>query len=109
MKLNLLAPDIQEEILFLPRVQSGRDRIREHAIRHIAATADWGKQRRMWEALLQPSSGECRQHETARQADRITGQVQAPQVMSLVSPGRRRSVQPARTMGRCPPQMDMQT
>ncbi len=51
--LTLLAPDIQEEILFLPRVVEGRDPIRERAVRPIAATAGWGKQRRMWEALRQ--------------------------------------------------------
>ena len=52
MNLNFLAPDIQEEILFLPRVERGRDPIREHAVRSIAATADWGKQRRMWRTRL---------------------------------------------------------
>ncbi len=51
MNLNFLAPDIQEEILFLPRVERGRDPIREHAVRPIAATPDWGKQRRMWAQL----------------------------------------------------------
>ena len=51
MNLNLLAPDIQEEILFLPRVERGRDPVREHVVRHIAATADWGKQRRVWGGL----------------------------------------------------------
>ena len=51
MNLNLLAPDIQEEILFLPRVECGRDPVREHAIRHIAAAAVWGKQRTMWAGM----------------------------------------------------------
>ena len=51
MNLNFLAPDIQEEILFLPRVESGRDPIREYAIRPIAATANWRRQRRMWADL----------------------------------------------------------
>ena len=51
MNLNLLAPDIQEEILFLPRVERGRDPIREHGVRQIAAIADWGRQRRMWTIL----------------------------------------------------------
>ena len=51
MNLNFLAPDIQEDILFLPRVERGRDPIREHAVRSIAATPDWGKQRRMWKTL----------------------------------------------------------
>ncbi len=53
MKLNLLAPDLQEEILFLPRVERGRDPIREHAVRHIAATAGWAKQRPAWHVLKQ--------------------------------------------------------
>ena len=48
MNLNFLAPDIQEEILFLPRVWRGRDAIREHAVRPIAAVPEGGKQRRMW-------------------------------------------------------------
>ncbi len=51
MNLNLLAPDIQEEILSLPRVERGRDPIQEHAVRAIAATVDWRKQRRMWRPL----------------------------------------------------------
>lgn len=51
MNLNFLAPDVQEEILFLPTVERGRDPIREHAVRPIAAAPDWGKQRRMWRNL----------------------------------------------------------
>lgn len=51
MNFNFLAPDIQEDLLFLPRVERGRDSIREHAVRPIAATLDWAKQRRMWGAL----------------------------------------------------------
>ncbi len=48
INLNFLAPDIQEELLFLPRIDEGRDPIREHAVRPIAATEDWGRQKRMW-------------------------------------------------------------
>ena len=43
-----LAPDIQEEILFLEPADSGRERITERELRPIAAVADWRKQRRMW-------------------------------------------------------------
>jgi hypothetical protein len=52
--INLLnlAPDIQEEILFLPRTTKGRDSIGERDLRPITAVADWRAQRRMWEALL---------------------------------------------------------
>jgi hypothetical protein len=43
-----LAPDIQEALLFLPRVASGKDPITERDIRPIAATADWKAQRALW-------------------------------------------------------------
>ena len=49
--LTLLAPDIQEAILFLPRVQRGRDPIVERDLRPIVATADWQQQRKMWRQL----------------------------------------------------------
>ncbi|MCK4873638.1 MAG: hypothetical protein KAS72_13025 [Phycisphaerales bacterium] len=48
MNLLMLAPDIQEAILFLPRTVSGRDPITERDIRPIVAELDWNKQRRMW-------------------------------------------------------------
>jgi hypothetical protein len=48
MNLMHLAPDIQEQILFLPRLDSGRDPVKEWQVRPVAATPDWGKQRRMW-------------------------------------------------------------
>jgi len=53
MNLLHLAPDIQEEILFLPRTNGGRAPIRERMVRPIAAIPNWGKQRRMWEGLKQ--------------------------------------------------------
>ncbi len=43
-----LAPDIQEEILFLPRTTGGRGDIQEMDVRRIAKELDWGKQREMW-------------------------------------------------------------
>jgi len=52
MNLLHLAPDIQEEVLFLPPTHRGRDAIREIMLRPIAAVPDWRKQRRMWRALL---------------------------------------------------------
>lgn len=48
MNLPNLAPDIQEELLFLPRTTQGRDPVREHMLRPIGAVLDWRKQRRMW-------------------------------------------------------------
>lgn len=51
MNLLNLAPDIQEAILWLPRTESGRDRIILQQLQPIASTLDWRKQRRMWEEL----------------------------------------------------------
>jgi hypothetical protein len=47
-----LAPDIQEEILFLPRVLHGRDPVQMRHLQPIALEWDWGEQRRRWACLL---------------------------------------------------------
>ena len=52
MNLLYLAPDIQEQVLFLPRTVCGRDPIILAALRPIAAVPDWGKQRRLWRQLV---------------------------------------------------------
>ncbi len=61
MNLTLLAPGIQQDILFLPPVAKGRDPITECDLRPIAAEPDWQKQRRLWSRLLDrldsPKSG----------------------------------------------------
>ncbi len=51
MNLLNLAPDIQEAILLLPRVEKGRDPITERELRPISAEPDWKKQRRMWRRI----------------------------------------------------------
>lgn len=51
MNLLLLAPDIQEAILNLPRTTRGRDPIVESHLRPIAAERCWERQRRMWRRL----------------------------------------------------------
>ena len=56
MSLLNLAPGIQEQILFLPRIEHGHDVVKETEIRPIAATLDWRKQRRMWAALCRATS-----------------------------------------------------
>lgn len=56
LNLTLLAPDIQEAILFLPRVRRGRDPLRETHLREVAALADWSGQRRKWAQVLGKSS-----------------------------------------------------
>jgi hypothetical protein len=48
MNLLNLAPDIQEEILFLPRTERGRDPIILRDLQPIAAALDWYHQRRLW-------------------------------------------------------------
>ncbi len=51
MNLLLLAPDIQEEILFLPETEKGKDSITLRQVMSIALEADWGRQREMWVGL----------------------------------------------------------
>ncbi len=48
MNLLHLAPDIQETILHLPRVTSGKDPLTERDLRAIAAEPDWRQQRQAW-------------------------------------------------------------
>lgn len=51
MNLLNLAPDIQEEILFLPRTTHGCDSISERDVRPICAAVDWIRQRKLWRDL----------------------------------------------------------
>ena len=46
-----LSPDIQEEILFLPRTLKGRDPIQLWQLLPITAIPDWRKQRIRWKFL----------------------------------------------------------
>ena len=48
MWLTNLAPEIQEAILFLPRVESEPDTVKEIDVRRIARVMDWGVQRERW-------------------------------------------------------------
>jgi len=52
MNLLMLAPDIQEKILFMPKVEHGKDPLREWEVRPIAAELYWGMQRRMCRGLV---------------------------------------------------------
>ena len=51
MNLTLLAPDLQEALLFLPPVVTGRDPLVLRDLQPIATTTDWKKQRKIWAAL----------------------------------------------------------
>jgi len=52
MNLRLLAPDIQEQLLFLPRIERGRATVHLRHLQPIAAVPDWRKQRRAWSELI---------------------------------------------------------
>ena len=51
MNLLHLAPDIQEELLFLPRITAGKPTIHEKMLRPITTEIDWEKQHEMWRTL----------------------------------------------------------
>ncbi len=53
MNLLYLAPDIQEEILFLPPTVRGHDPIPLTRLRATAQLLDWRRQRTRWRQLLQ--------------------------------------------------------
>jgi hypothetical protein len=48
MKLLLLAPDIQEQILFLPLIKG----LNERNLRPIVSRIDWHEQRRMFQEII---------------------------------------------------------
>jgi hypothetical protein len=67
LSLVHLAPNLQEAILFLPRIQRGRAPLILAQVLPIAAIADWKKQRRRWRALgKRERRGVGRQRRVAR-------------------------------------------
>jgi hypothetical protein len=59
VNLTLLAPDIQEELLFLPKTHGGRDGLTTSVLQPLARELDWQRQRAMWARLkaeLPPST-----------------------------------------------------
>lgn len=52
MNLTLLAPDIQEALLFLPPLTKGRDPWKEKIVFRIAGEPLWRRQREMWEKIV---------------------------------------------------------
>jgi hypothetical protein len=51
MNLLNLAPDIQEQLLFLPPTTRRRDKIGERQLRAIAKVVDWSEQRRLFHTV----------------------------------------------------------
>jgi hypothetical protein len=59
--INLLdlAPDLQEQLLFLPLTANGHDAITERELRRITTEPDWERQRTLLAELMQARPG-CR-------------------------------------------------
>ncbi len=55
MNVLLLAPEIQEEILHLPKVLEGKDPIHEKLVRPVAAEVCFRKQSEMWTRMCTDS------------------------------------------------------
>ena len=53
MNLLLLAPDIQEEILFLPRTVKGVDLVTERGVQTVNAELSFVNQRHIWGGVRQ--------------------------------------------------------
>ena len=54
LNLLYLTPDIQEQILFLPRTERGRDPLHLAQLQPLAQTLDWHQQRVLWRKLYPP-------------------------------------------------------
>jgi hypothetical protein len=52
LNLRLLAPDIQERLLFLEPVARGREPIHERALRQVTRYVDWAEQRLALQRIL---------------------------------------------------------
>lgn len=51
MNLLNLAPDIQEEILFLPKTMTGRDPVSERSLRRLTSIVRWDRQKKLWREM----------------------------------------------------------
>jgi hypothetical protein len=51
LQLNHLAPEIQEQLLFLPPTRQGFDRLLEKHVRSLALVFDWQKQKQLFRAV----------------------------------------------------------
>ena len=68
ISLRQLAPDIQEEILFLPPTEQGREPFSERHVRPLLRTLSWRDQRLAW-ARLKSARLNKRQPEEASERD----------------------------------------
>ena len=51
LQLTHLAPEIQEQLLFLPPTRQGFDRLLEKHVRSLARVFDWQKQKQLFRVL----------------------------------------------------------
>jgi hypothetical protein len=65
MNLLHLAPDIQEQLLWLEPVKRGRDRIHEHALRRLTGIYDWSLQREVFQKLVLSTGADVRKKQGA--------------------------------------------
>jgi len=55
MNLRLLAPEIQEDLLFLPQTDTARDPLKYADLCSLTVEPNWTEQRRMWRVLTHTS------------------------------------------------------
>lgn len=58
MNLLHLAPSIQEQILFYPKITTGRDPVTERDLRRIAGKPCWSQQGKNWKLLSRPKNAD---------------------------------------------------
>jgi len=52
LSLTLLAPDIQEALLYLPAGAGSRASLTERRLRPITGEPDWNRQRQLWQQVV---------------------------------------------------------
>ena len=57
MNLLMLAPAIQEELLFLPRQDQGRGEVCLRDLQRVAGVVEWAEQACLWSKLPRPQTG----------------------------------------------------
>jgi hypothetical protein len=51
LSLTRLAPELEETLLFLPRLSEGKSEISAKSLRKITTLDDWDEQRKTWKQL----------------------------------------------------------
>jgi hypothetical protein len=56
MNLRLLSPDLQEQLLVIPRIDRGCDSLSLRRFQNIALEPSWQCQRQIWQSLLRQTN-----------------------------------------------------